>query len=171
VESPVTYLCFDVPGRPYPQGSKKAWAYTGKDGRIRAMLQESSHKGLRGYRRDLTHGARLACAQWQEEECPREPLPVIPFPSGTPVSLIVTFVFTRPKSHYRTGKFAHLVRDDAPDSPVSRSTGDLSKLVRAVEDALTDAGVWEDDSQVAQLSAMSVYGAEARTSITVESVR
>jgi Holliday junction resolvase RusA-like endonuclease len=44
----------------------------------------------------------------------------------------------------------------------------LSKLVRAVEDALTDAGVGEDDSQVVVVRAVCLYGARGETVITVE---
>lgn len=54
---------------------------------------------------------------------------------------------TRPKAHYRTGKFAHLLRPDAPAYPHSTVTGDSDKLRRAIEDALTDV-VWIDDKRV-----------------------
>ena len=39
-----------------------------------------------------------------------------------------------------------------PDRPP-----DLSKLVRGVEDALTDSGIWEDDARVVLLMASKVY--------------
>lgn len=32
-----------------------------------------------------------------------------------PLYAFYTFVFPRPKKHYRTGKLAHLLRDDAPE--------------------------------------------------------
>ncbi|MDP5184783.1 RusA family crossover junction endodeoxyribonuclease [Blastococcus sp. BMG 814] len=64
-----------------------------------------------------------------------------------PVSVSVVFTFDPPKS--------------APKSrrcwPVTRSSGDLDKLCRAVFDALTDAGVWRDDSQVVRLAASKVH--------------
>lgn len=63
-----------------------------------------------------------------------------------PLQLAAAFSFRRPKSHYRTGRNAHLLRDSAPLFPTGKP--DLSKLVRAVEDGLTDAGVWADDAQV-----------------------
>lgn len=151
----MTTLSFVVRGRPTPQGSKKAWAYTGKDGKARAMLQESSAAGLKAWRAAVVEAARMACAKLDAEQ--GEPLPTIPFPTGVPVSLNASFWFTRPKSHYRTGKSAHLLRDDAPARPVNRATGDLSKLIRGLEDALTDAGVWADDSQVASITASSHY--------------
>lgn len=39
---------------------------------------------------------------------------------------------------------------------------DLDKLCRAVLDALTDAGIWHDDSQVCSLSAIKVYADETK---------
>ena len=38
---------------------------------------------------------------------------------------------------------------------------DLSKLVRAVEDALTDAGVWEDDARVIKCVSRKVFPGES----------
>jgi len=34
---------------------------------------------------------------------------------------------------------------------------DVSKLIRAVEDAITDAGLWEDDSQVCYVESSKFY--------------
>lgn len=63
------------------------------------------------------------------------------------MSLAVVFTFDRPKS--------------APKSrrvwPVTRSSGDLDKLCRAVFDALVDAGVMRDDSQVVRLTTSKVH--------------
>jgi len=69
-------------------------------------------------------------------------------PIDGPVFVRMVFTFLRPKSHYRTGKNAHLLRDDAPKQPCVAP--DLSKLLRSTEDALTDAGVWRDDSRVVE---------------------
>lgn len=65
----------------------------------------------------------------------------------TPVAVYATFVFDRPKSHWRTGKNAHLLRDDAPAYPCNRSIGDLDKLCRGLGDALCPT-VLEDDSLI-----------------------
>lgn len=43
------------------------------------------------------------------------------------------------------------------DRPLPVKPPDLDKLVRAVCDSLTDAGVWEDDGQVVKLVASKVY--------------
>ena len=64
-----------------------------------------------------------------------------------PVSLEVAFYLPRPKS--------------APKSvqqPAKKP--DLDKLVRAVCDALTAAGVWRDDSQVVRLTATKTFAGE-----------
>lgn len=117
-----------VRGTPAPQGSKHAYVnkHTGK-----AQLVESSKVRVRTWR-----GAVLETAQAS---------PAIGAP-GEPLSVRMVFSFRRPKSHYRTGRNAHLLRDAAPAAPSGRP--DLSKLARSTEDALTDAGVWRDDAQV-----------------------
>ena len=51
------------------------------------------------------------------------------------VGVRLSFILPRPRSHYRTGRNAHLLRDSAPVWPASRP--DLDKLVRAVLDGLT----------------------------------
>jgi Holliday junction resolvase RusA-like endonuclease len=76
-----------------------------------------------------------------------------------PVRVWVRFTFTRPASHYRTGRNAHLVRDTAPLYPGVKH-GDIDKLVRAIFDALTDAGVWSDDTQVVDVRARKFYAGE-----------
>lgn len=62
--------------------------------------------------------------------------------------LVVDMVFTlaRPKGHYGTGRNSALLRPSAPLRPDVKP--DLSKLIRATEDALTTAGVYRDDAQI-----------------------
>jgi Holliday junction resolvase RusA-like endonuclease len=67
------------------------------------------------------------------------------FPRGTPVAVLLVFEFPRPARSRDRAKF----KTTAPD---------LDKLVRAVADALTMAGVWEDDAQMARLNAWKQYG-------------
>ena len=55
----------------------------------------------------------------------------------------LAFYFQRPKSHYRTGKFSHLLRDDAPKYHVKKP--DKDNLEKCVTDAMTDAGLIKDD--------------------------
>lgn len=72
-----------------------------------------------------------------------------------PVELHLGFEMPRLLSHYRTGKFAGALRPSAPTWPTTAP--DLDKLVRCICDAVTDAGLWRDDSQVAVLQAAKRY--------------
>lgn len=65
-------------------------------------------------------------------------------PIEGPAHLVVCFYLPRPKSAPR-----RVVE------PTKRP--DLDKLVRAVSDALTSAGVWRDDDQVVFVSARKVF--------------
>jgi len=72
------------------------------------------------------------------------------------VELRMGFDLPRPASHYGTGRNVTTVKASAPPWPITMP--DLDKLVRAVGDALTDAGVWKDDSQVVSLTTAKRYG-------------
>lgn len=122
-----------VHGRPTPQGSKRAMRTPGG----RPVMVEQSSKHLTPWRDALKLVAR------ESPNAPHQPI------SG-PVGLTVRFDIHRPQSHYGTGRNERKVKPSAPPFPTTRSRGDLSKLVRAVEDALTEAGWWLDDSQVVQ---------------------
>ena len=60
------------------------------------------------------------------------------------------FYMPRPKSHYRSGKFSHIMKDDAPLEHTSK--GDLDNLAKVVLDRITKCGYWQDDSQVVYLT-------------------
>ncbi len=66
-------------------------------------------------------------------------------PFTGPVGVQLLFTLAKPKSHpYRRW-------------PIWRSSGDIDKLARLVLDAITDAGLWHDDSQCVRLTASKVY--------------
>lgn len=146
--APIVYI--EVAGYPTPQGSKRAFVQHG-----RAMMTESSGDRLRSWRQDVK-AAAIAVR-------PSTPL-------DAPLAVLIDFRFPRPKSHFRTGANAHLLRDAAPAYPANRATGDIEKLVRSTHDAITAAGVWTDDSLVALLSASKRYVADelAGASIQIE---
>ena len=77
-----------------------------------------------------------------------------------PVRVNITFTFGRPKGHFGTGRNAGTLNAAALPYPSSHAIGDIDKLVRACLDALTDAGVWNDDSQVVELLARKVFVGE-----------
>jgi Holliday junction resolvase RusA-like endonuclease len=122
-----------VYGTPAPQGSKKVLGRT-KTGKT--LIGEASDNTA-PWRADVMTAARavLDGLGW-------------PTPFDRPILARMVFSFARPKGHYRTGKNAHILRDEAPIRPIAKNLGDLAKLARATEDALTAAGVWADDSLV-----------------------
>lgn len=60
--------------------------------------------------------------------------------------IAVTMIFTVPRP--KTAKKDYVIPDRIPD---------LSKLVRATEDAITDVGLWADDARVASCHALKVF--------------
>lgn len=81
-----------------------------------------------------------------------------------PVLVTATFTFPRPKSHYRTGKNAHLLRDDAPHYKTGHP--DLDKLQRAIGDSLTGIVV-RDDKQIVAWNTVKSYADLAGVEIIV----
>lgn len=63
-----------------------------------------------------------------------------------PVHVVMIFEFARPKSHYGSGKNANTVKAGAPRRHLGKP--DLDNVAKAAMDALTQVGVWHDDSQV-----------------------
>lgn len=74
-----------------------------------------------------------------------------------PLRVIARFYQTRPKAHYRTGKFAHILRDDAPQFPTD--VPDVLKLTRAIEDGMIGA-VYKDDSAIVRETISKEFGTE-----------
>jgi len=78
----------------------------------------------------------------------------------SPVIVLITFTFARPRGHFGTGRNAGTLNRSALPYPSSHAIGDIDKLARAILDALTDAGVWNDDSQVVTLNTCKVFVGE-----------
>jgi Holliday junction resolvase RusA-like endonuclease len=136
-------IAFRVTGTAAPQGSKR---HVG-GGR---MIESSK-----------------ALGPWRERVHAKAVETMVGPPITLPVRLSVRFTFMRPRSHYRSGRFQHLVKPNAP--PVMMSQPDLSKLIRAIEDALTGV-VYRDDAQIVQLYAEKVYGDIPACDIAVENM-
>jgi len=76
------------------------------------------------------------------------------FPAGA-VTLDITFYRSRPGSHFGTGSNAGKLKASAPKRPPTKP--DLTKLVRAAEDALKGV-LWRDDGQVTDQHTRKRYG-------------
>lgn len=128
-----------VYGLPAPQGSKRHIGH--------GVMVESS-KYVKPWR-EAVKAAAFDVISWDDSRLRPG------YPLDGQLSLRVVFSFSRPRSHYRTGANNWMLRPNAPIAPTSKP--DLSKLIRSTEDALTDAGVWRDDSRVVHIIAAKVY--------------
>ena len=135
----MTELSFTVEGLPAPQGSKRAFnhRHTG-----RVVMIESAGDRLKVWRQAVTLKARSVAAQQAWES-----------PAAVWADLV--FYLPRPKSHYRTGRYAGQLKPSAPVHHVTKPDGD--KLTRATFDSLTDAGVIPDDSAIVGYTTMKTY--------------
>jgi crossover junction endodeoxyribonuclease RusA len=68
-----------------------------------------------------------------------------------PVEVTLHFHLPRPRSHYRAGKFSHLLKDSAPGDHQSRC--DIDNISKVVLDKITRSGYWIDDRCVISLRA------------------
>lgn len=73
-----------------------------------------------------------------------------------PIDVQMVFTMPRPKS--------------AKKGAVPSNRPDLSKLIRSTEDALTDAGAWEDDARVVRCLAMKVFPGQHMDALDVPGV-
>ncbi len=137
---------FFVPGLPKPSGSKRAF-HNPKTGGI---ILTDDCRTSKDWRADVKHFAFRAY-QGEMLTCP--------------LLVTVTFVMPRPKSHYRTGRYADKLRDDAPLLHVK--TPDRTKLFRGLEDALTGV-VWKDDRQVQHGPVVGIYGKQTGALVRIE---
>lgn len=82
------------------------------------------------------------------KEAAREAARSLPAPIDHAVILEVTFRIVRPKKHYQGNDPSRPLRADAPTFATAHQCGDLSKLIRSIEDSITLGGIWADDALV-----------------------
>lgn len=141
-------LTFFVPGKPIPQGSMQAFVnkHTG-----RAVIA-SKNPPLHDWRMKVTGHAIDAQAEWMHTR------PEYTFPLTGPIGMKIDFVLPRPSTHMLPINSRRAVPEVKPHAPLfPDQKPDLDKLVRAILDALTDAQVWHDDSQVAFITTAKLY--------------
>jgi Holliday junction resolvase RusA-like endonuclease len=77
-----------------------------------------------------------------------------PHPINGPVAVVLDVYLLRPRAHYRTGRYAHILRDDAPTWAAVEP--DADKVLRAALDCLT--GIWiTNDSRVVSPAVQKRY--------------
>jgi Holliday junction resolvase RusA-like endonuclease len=134
-----TGVVFLVYGRPQPAGSKRAFPVRRKNGSIGVAVTEDNPRS-HDWKGDVATAAADAMVGG-------------PLLDG-PLALAILFTLTRPKGHYGTGRNVGVVKPNAPEYPTTKP--DATKLLRAVEDALSGI-VWRDDAQVVAQEVTKVY--------------
>lgn len=145
-------IAFTVYGVAAPAGSKKALPLRGRPGARPIIVDDS--KRSRPWKRDVAQAAGVAMNGSRLLEGPLE--------------LRVIFHVPRPKGHFGSGRNAGQVRASAPAYPTVKP--DVTKLLRAVEDACTSV-VWRDDAQIIDQLALKRYGEPARCEIRVTALQ
>lgn len=148
-----TDITFNVHGIPATAGSKRGFPIKRKDGSI-GVAMAPDNKRSKPWMASIAYTARQ---HWSGELL-----------RGA-VKLTLVFRLPRPKGHFSTGRNSgHLVRESAPRHPTTKP--DLTKLARAVEDALKGV-LWADDSQVVEQSFRKEYAEPAGVCVRVQEVR
>lgn len=145
---------FTVAGIAQPAGSKKSY---GKGGRSIVDANKNSRPWKNAVSAEAAKAMEVAVSKAVNLRRYRPPL-------EGPLELQVIFWLPRPKGHYG----AKGLRPSAPPYPAVRP--DTTKLLRAVEDAMTGI-IWRDDAQVVHQTAGKRYGEPARTEIQVRELR
>lgn len=143
-------LTIEVAGKPQPQGSTAVFVPLDKRG---YPLARGGRNRDGSYRpgsvianvtsdNPKLKGWRKAVAAAAGEAMKREGLELL---EEVGLSLEVHFFMERPEGHWRTGRYAHLLKDSAPAAPIT--IPDIDKLLRAVMDGLSGV-VYSDDKLV-----------------------
>jgi Holliday junction resolvase RusA-like endonuclease len=140
---------FVVYGKPQPAGSKRAFPFKKRDGKIGVAVSDANPNS-----RDWKNAVASAA---------REAFTCESLIDG-PVRLYLEFYLPRPKSHLKSnGDY----RGSAPLFHVQRP--DVLKLARGVEDALTGV-IWRDDSQIFAETLGKSWGEPARVEVRIEAI-
>lgn len=125
---------FFAAGRPQTKGSTRSFVAQGR------MVTKGANPKTKAWQGVIAHAAHEAGVRLIEG----------------PVYVRAEFRFARPKGHFGTGRNAGVLKESADSAPVTRSVGDVDKLLRAVLDGLTGVA-FADDSQVVSLVGIKDY--------------
>lgn len=158
VDAP-TALGFVVYGLPGPQGSKR---FMGRSKAGRGILVESSAK-VRPWREAVKWAAleamREAAEKFRLDLVVHGQAATLAFPLDGPLRVWMTFTMPKPASAPKRRRTWPM------------RTPDGSKLQRSTEDALTDAGLWQDDARVVEWFGAKRYPGEGLDALDSPGVR
>lgn len=138
-------------GRPATAGSKRGIPIRMKTGKTFVAMKDDSGDRGTSWRGAVASAARDAMQS--------------PELLSGPLRIEIRFYRARPKSHYRTGKFSHELKPDAPYWPTTAP--DVDKMSRAIFDALKGV-VYGDDAQIVVKEAVKRYGTPERAEVKVQ---
>jgi Holliday junction resolvase RusA-like endonuclease len=150
-----TDIEFFIPGIPCPGGSKRAFVLKRRDGSL-VMRGDSGTPVI-----NITDDAGARNKKWKQV-CSFYGVQAMSGKLASTSALSVSFHFymPRPKHHFGTGKNKEIVKADAPKFHIVKP--DTTKLIRAVEDALTSI-CWMDDAQIVNQEAIKDYSDDGKT--------
>ena len=95
--------------------------------------------------------------------------PKIPFAGQ--ISLTIRFTMPRPKSHYRTGKYSHLLKENCKHMVYHTFKPDADNLVKMIADVIQGKDRFiVDDSQICILYAEKMYGEKPNTAVIIQEI-
>lgn len=144
----ITVVQFFAPGEPKGQPRPRAVSINGT---IR-MYTPSIVKGWR---------TSIKVAAINAGVIPQKPI-------AGPISVNLGFVFERPKSHFRSGKYSHELKPGAIQAHIKKP--DVDNLSKAVLDVLTELKFWQDDSQVTSLLSSKNFGDNKGCQISIAEI-
>lgn len=133
-------LTITVYGAPVTQGSKTRTRWGG--------MRDDNAEKLRPWREAVKYAALDALTALTVGAI--GDVPVHRPPLDGPVVVEATFTLPKPGSAPKRRR----------TWPIKQRSGDVDKLLRAVFDSLTDAGVWRDDAQVIEVTGRKTYPGE-----------
>ena len=116
-----------------PKGQPRARAFAMGRGKVRMYDPGTAE----GWKSQIAHAAQDF---------------IPPTPHQGPLLLTLCFLFPRPKAHFRANG---LLKETAPLWVEKKP--DIDNAAKAVMDALTMLGMWDDDKQVASVSKLKRY--------------
>lgn len=147
-------LTLTIPGSPVAYARPRALGTCPRD--VRACAKGTCRPWIRFFTQKSEREWRDLAVVLLKAAKPARPL-------DGPVGLSVRYVFALPKGEQRVRTVPprrwHVAKPDA------------SNLQKAIEDALTEAGWWHDDAQVARAVVEKVVGAQGETACVHVSVQ
>ena len=92
-------------------------------------------------------------------------------PFAGDIYLKVIFYFKRPKKHFRSGKYSHLLKDAYKDMVYHSFKPDLDNLLKLLLDTIGGADrMIVDDAQICMLQAEKMYSTNPRTEVVIQEI-